>query len=1294
MKGLLVRLGALLLACHAPGAWEQWPGPPLSEEVDFPPALRSLQPIACAQNPATGEIVVGDSRRILVFDGAVWRAQGESDRMPYFRAFAFSPDGETLWAGGSNEVGLFRRGADGEYRYESLLVHLPEQHRALLLWASHAHAAGADFVEQQRILRWDGTRFQIWEFPTAHRLFPVLFEGALWFTHLESGLYRLDASGPTLVAPRGELPERAPMWLSRREGKLVAWSSSGITTIGPVRQTVSSPDLTAAMSEGNLAAVAELPDGHVALGTLQRGLLIANAEGQLVQSIPSLDDGRKSAFWALLRDRDGDLWAAIEGKVIRLPAAGLVQGFRHNLSGTGSGAGQIASDAARVWVLGDREILTFHRPDSNSSPTGFTRTGFSTLKPLSLHSSPSGLLLTAHGEIAQVTAGGITRLFEFPSRTITALDRLRPGGELLATRESHRVALLQPRSDGAWERRDFARANGTATSIAMDAQGTLWFGEVNGHATRYAIEGDELRDITPPELRAQADSSPSVVVAVGEALWIIQRRQTWRVLSDGRLERVPLVAPAGFWMATASPRGSRIYLALDRWEQGTRAPRGLGIIELDRDGAFSGWSEPWVPGLETIGRIAGIHVTTEPDATERLWLVGPEGLLNFRVEDIAPWPAPQAPLLAATLQPAGKASALPFEGHAVSIRVQSPEIARRAELRFETRLLRGGKGDWSAAATQGQFDFSNLTDGSYRFEARAVTPAGQVSAPVAFSFAVLPPWYRTGWAYVGYAALTLAVMIGAVRHRERRVRARNAELERLVAQRTSELEQANAAKDEFLASMSHEIRNPMNGVVGLSSAIDPTPLDPDGRHRFELLRHCANHLAILLEDILDFSRLQSGQLDLHEDVFSPAELLESVEAITAAESAAAGMPVQTALAPNLPAHLRGDARRLRQILLNFVANALKYAGRGRVEVAAWARPLGQDRFELTLSVSDQGPGIPPEEQGRVFTKFERGSAARQARIAGTGMGLAVCRQLAEHLGGRVWLESTPGQGCTFFVAVPLAGAAAPEASPFPAPITQPGPARSALVVDDEEYNRLAHAAQLERLGFAVQVAADGASACALMTATRCDVVLLDYDMPDVKGPELARRLRALTADARVFLIAVTAYTTVEKRTECLAAGMDAFLGKPITEVRLREVLAELVPQLSATRQTPEHAMAVAETSAFYGAVSNENLRDVARRKGQTLSATCEVFARDFAAEMAQLHEAIVHRRATAASLAHQLSGRLGFVRAAEAAQLALDLEETIRTQRWEETSALETRLATEWEQVRAQFSLWSDDPVA
>ena len=123
-------------------------------------------------------------------------------------------------------------------------------------------------------------------------------------------------------------------------------------------------------------------------------------------------------------------------------------------------------------------------------------------------------------------------------------------------------------------------------------------------------------------------------------------------------------------------------------------------------------------------------------------------------------------------------------------------------------------------------------------------------------------------------------------------------------------------------------------------------------------------------------------------------------------------------------------------------------------------------------------------------------------------------------------------------------------------------------------------------------------------------------------------------------------------------------------------------------------MAVAEAPASYGAVSCENLRDVARRKGQTLTATCEVFARDFAAEMAQLHEAIVHRRATAAGLAHQMSGRLGFVRAAEAAQLALDLEEAIRTQRWEETAALEERLAAEWEQVRAQFSLWADGPAA
>jgi signal transduction histidine kinase/DNA-binding response OmpR family regulator len=1300
MIRLLIRLGALLAACLAHGAWDTWAGSPLIERMELPLPLRFFQPAAFAQNPVTGEIVVGDPDQLLSFDGAVWRRHANPKNDYSCRTFAFTSDGTKLWTGGADEFGFFRRDAAGNYLYESLTPHLPPGQRTGMVWGCCPRGNGADFVAAQKVLRWDGARLQVWDFPTAQRLFPVQFEGALWFTHPESGLYRIGEHGPELIASKPELPPRAPMWLSRRGAKLVTWSPDGVATIGPDSTNLGSPELNAALADGNPSAIVPLPNDFVAIGTVCRGLLIADREGKLISQIPYLRNLQPPAtmVWALMHDRDAVLWIAIDGSVIRMPSPGAIQGKHVELGMAAATIDRIASDENNVWALSDGELHTFHRPKPGAIQEEPAVTVLGIPDARAIASSPSGLLVTAHREIRPLNGKAVPPELKFAARTIFGLQQLRPDSALLATRESHRISLLRPLPEGHWERSDMTLDHSTPTSVAMDWEGSLWLGIEGAAPIRYRIEKDHLQNTTPPEISASSNKSRSWVFHGGDNLWLVQRSQIWRVTRDGQRARLPFAAPAEIAVAAPSPDGRRIYVALDRSAQGTRTPCGLGIIELDERGEFRGWREPWFAGLHILGRIFALHVTKEPDGVDRIWMIGQGGLLNLRLDALGEWTRPQAPLLAAAVQKNADPSRLPFQGHAITLRVQSTEIARRPELRFETRLLRDGKGDWSATAMEEDFLFSNLTDGSYRFEARTITPTGAISEPAAFDFVVLPPWYRSGWAYASYATLALTGVVVTVRYRERRARARNAELERLVALRTAELEKANAAKDEFLASMSHEIRNPMNGVVGLSAAIDTTPLDPEGRHRFDLLRHCAAHLATLLEDILDFSRLQSGRVELHEAPFAPAELLESVVAITAADSAAAGLLVKTALSPQTPARLVGDARRLRQILLNFVSNALKYAGRGEVDVTAWTRPAPDGRVELTFAVSDDGPGIPHDEQSKVFSKFERGRAARQARIPGTGMGLAVCRTLAEQMGGRVWLESEPGQGSTFYFAVPLAIApAAPlVAEPLVAAVQRIR--KLALVVDDEDYNRIAHAALLEQHGFEVRTAHSGEAALALSAAERFDLVLLDYDMPDVTGPELARHLRAQhpARGQQSFLVAVTAYSTVEKRNECLAAGMDAFLGKPIAGERLREAIASVLQSRPAII-ADDLALGVVEEDVAadsYIADQLDNLRLVAAHHGRTVEAEIEHYARDFTTELENLHESLQREdSATACRSAHQLAGRFAFLHQRADAEAALELEQLCRGHQWEAAAAREADLAAAWERLRPILNRPRADPV-
>lgn len=528
-------------------------------------------------------------------------------------------------------------------------------------------------------------------------------------------------------------------------------------------------------------------------------------------------------------------------------------------------------------------------------------------------------------------------------------------------------------------------------------------------------------------------------------------------------------------------------------------------------------------------------------------------------------------------------------------------------------------------------------------------------------------------------------MLGAIRIRERRIRARNLELEKQVAERTEELVKANAAKDDFLASMSHEIRNPMNGVVGLSAAIDISHLDEEGRYRFGLLRHCATHLASLLEDILDFSKLQSGTIEFDPQPFSPAELLDAVSAITSPVSAAAGVKVEFALGPSVPPRLIGDARRIRQVLLNYVSNAIKYAPQGDIDVTVWARIVGEKNAVLTFAVSDAGPGIPLEEQERIFEKFERGAGARSNRIPGTGMGLAVCRRLATKMGGNAWVESAPGEGSTFFLSLEL---------PIAAPVTLDNATQTivdlpklALIVDDEDYNLVTLATMLERRGFQVLRAANADAALAGL-AQHPDVVFLDYDMPDTTGPELAKRIRQTTQQRQPLIIATTAYSTVEKRRECLAAGMDGFLSKPIGEERLGSALAEAIQ----SRSPGDARHFVLPSRDSFDPL--ENLQTLARQHAQTLEAELAEFSTAARAEFEELHAGLTAEdRQNSARAAHKLAGRFGFLHAAAAMKRALQLERMCQQGNWAAARPLATELTQDWTSLHDTLTRLNCEPA-
>ena len=378
---------------------------------------------------------------------------------------------------------------------------------------------------------------------------------------------------------------------------------------------------------------------------------------------------------------------------------------------------------------------------------------------------------------------------------------------------------------------------------------------------------------------------------------------------------------------------------------------------------------------------------------------------------------------------------------------------------------------------------------------------------------------------------------------------------------------ANEAKGRFLAVMSHEIRTPLNGVLGGVQLLQDTPLLPEQRKPMELLARNGEVLAMLLDDALDWARIESGHLRIVQEPFDLAEVLNSVHATLNSQALAKGLNLRLVQDAGIPPRLLGDALRLRQVLVNLVGNALKFTDQG--EVALWVETAAvddpPDHLRCLFTVRDTGPGLSGEAKARVFAPFEQGDMTIQRRHGGAGLGLAISRELVAAMGAELTLESTLGEGSTFSfrLVLPVVEQVPPEPN-----IDTPREHLSILVVDDLEANRLIASGLLENLGHHPRAVANGAAALQALQAHPFDAMLLDLHMQDMDGLKVLQRIRALPDPlvAALPVVICSADRAHHRVQACLAAGAQGVLPKPIRKEQLLACLAALPPP-------PDHAPA-------------------------------------------------------------------------------------------------------------------------
>jgi signal transduction histidine kinase/streptogramin lyase/ActR/RegA family two-component response regulator len=461
-------------------------------------------------------------------------------------------------------------------------------------------------------------------------------------------------------------------------------------------------------------------------------------------------------------------------------------------------------------------------------------------------------------------------------------------------------------------------------------------------------------------------------------------------------------------------------------------------------------------------------------------------------------------------------------------------------------LLEGYEQAWTDAGASGERLFASLAPGRYRLRVQARTVNGEWSPARALDLVVPPPWWRTPWAFALFAIAALS-LLGWGAH-EYRARLKRRHAWQLAKQKQALAEQASEAKTRFLATLGHEVRTPMTGVLGMSELLLGSELDSTQRGRVEAIRRAGEHLLRLVNDALDLARIEAGKLELESGAFSLRALMRDVTGLMAPIAERRGLRFSQEIAADAPGALNGDRTRVAQILMNVLGNAIKFTEHGFVCVEALPLAGGGVRFV----VSDSGPGLNEEQQQRLFRRFEQAEGARTAaRYGGSGLGLAISQELAAAMGGRISVQSTPGEGTRFMIDLPLPPST-PTHDAVPAPISHAARGLRLLLVEDDPTVAEVLTDLLRAQGHDVVHAPHGLAALSEAATGDFDLGLLDLDLPGIDGLALARQLRVQGFAAP--LVAVTARADADAEPLAREAGFDGFVRKPLTGAMLAQAI--------------------------------------------------------------------------------------------------------------------------------------------
>jgi signal transduction histidine kinase/ligand-binding sensor domain-containing protein/DNA-binding response OmpR family regulator len=958
-------------------------------------------------------------------------------------------------------------------------------------------------------------------------------DGSLWFGLPGTGLVRLKEGRQTVFTTADGLPNNfARAILEDRDGNLWIGTTGGLSRFtGGHFSTYSVKD---GLSQNAVFGMAEDHEGNLWVGVSGTNSLNRFRDGKFL-TYTSKEGLAGEVTRSVGQRRDGSIWAGTEGGLAELKD-GKFTPYSNNKVLKRVIDAVLESRDGSLWI------------GTQGGGLGRLKNGRFTVYTKQEGLANNGVWCLAEDKEGSVWIGtydGLSRFQNEKFTTYTIKDGL-PGQAIRMLHVGRDGVLWIGTNSGLTRFQDgmlktYTRKDGLSSdsprAIYADQQGVLWIGTMGGGLNRF-------KDGRFTSITSQQGLVEDYILDIWEDdqgyLWLGGQtgfsRISKRALEDYSAGNVSSVSPIAYGRADGVT--------------GMLSGTGPHVFKT-KDGKL--WAATY----------AGV-VVIDPDHIRTNNLAPP-----VMIEQVVVDRKKMETSLAGTL-PAGNGE---LEFHYAALSLSVPE-----KVKFKYKL-EGFDRDWIDAGTRRVAYYTNISPGAYRFRVVAANDDGvwnETGASLALR--LMPHFYQTWWFY-GLGLMTVGlVTVSGHKVRVRQLRLRERALERRVRERTGELQQeisfrkqaedelkkanqtaeaANQAKSTFLAAMSHDIRTPMNGIVGMTELVLETNLTRDQRENLELAKLSADSLLSLINDILDFSKIEAGKMEFEEIDFDLRESLGETMRTLALQSHKKGLELAYDIQEDVPDAVTGDPGRLRQILVNLTGNAIKFTSAGEVVVRVHAESVASEQVLLHFAVSDTGIGIAPEKQKSIFEAFTQADNSTTRRYGGTGLGLTICVRLVEHMGGRIWVESRPGQGSTFHFTAQFGRPKAPAKRVAPLHLEGLHGVHT-LIVDDNATNRRILSSMLVK-GQMEPTAVDCGEKTLQVLHQAKDggqpfpLILLDAQMPDMDGFMLAEKIKQTPKLAGATLMMLTSGGDPGEANRCRELGI-VYLIKPIQQVELLDAI--------------------------------------------------------------------------------------------------------------------------------------------